>query len=261
MIKLIVSDIDGTLVQDGTHEINPELVEVIRKLRNSGIQFAAASGRHWDSIERLFDPIKERIFYLSDNGAYMGCHGRTLFVNPLKKEDLKELILDVRKRPDLDLVLTDAEVSYMESDNQEFIDWLVKGYRFNIRRVDSLLDLDSPVIKAAIYKKENIQVGTEDFFERYAGRFHMAFAGDMWLDFMAPGVCKGAAVETLQDALGIKPEETMAFGDQMNDIEMLGRAYYSFAVGNARSEVKAAARFRADTNNRDGVLKILKLLL
>ena len=52
----------------------------------------------------------------------------------------------------------------------------------------------------------------------------------------------------------------MAFGDQMNDIEMLGRAYYSFAVGNAREEVKRAARFEADTNRNNGVMKILQLL-
>ena len=52
----------------------------------------------------------------------------------------------------------------------------------------------------------------------------------------------------------------MAFGDQLNDIEMLNRAYYSFAIGNARPEVKEAARFQADTNVNDGVLKILRLL-
>ena len=69
------------------------------------------------------------------------------------------------------------------------------------------------------------------------------------------------AVKLLQDSLEIKPEETMAFGDQLNDIEMLEQAYYSFAVGNARPEVKATARFQTDTNVNDGVLKILKLLL
>ena len=52
----------------------------------------------------------------------------------------------------------------------------------------------------------------------------------------------------------------MAFGDQLNDLEMLNRAYYSFAIGNARPEIKAAARFQADTNVNDGVLKILRLL-
>ena len=47
MIKLVVSDIDGTLLEDGGHELNPELFEVILKLREKGMQFAAASGRQW----------------------------------------------------------------------------------------------------------------------------------------------------------------------------------------------------------------------
>lgn len=58
MIKLIASDIDGTLVHDGTHELNPELCDVILQLKEKGIQFAAASGRQWASIEDLFDPIQ-----------------------------------------------------------------------------------------------------------------------------------------------------------------------------------------------------------
>lgn len=62
MIKLIASDIDGTLVADGTDRLNPEIFQVILKLKEKGIQFAAASGRQWVSIERLFEPVKERIF-------------------------------------------------------------------------------------------------------------------------------------------------------------------------------------------------------
>ena len=65
----------------------------------------------------------------------------------------------------------------------------------------------------------------------------------------------------LQDNLDIKPEETMVFGDQMNDLEMFDQAYYSFAVANAREEVKKAARFQADSNVNRGVLKVLKQLL
>ena len=53
MIKLVVSDIDGTLLEDGGHELNPELFEVILKLREKGMQFAAASGRQWASIEQV----------------------------------------------------------------------------------------------------------------------------------------------------------------------------------------------------------------
>lgn len=89
----------------------------------------------------------------------------------------------------------------------------------------------------------------------------MTISGDMWMDCMAIGVSKGQAIKILQESLEIKPEETMVFGDQLNDLEMIRQAYYSFAVANARPEVKAEARFEADSNMNDGVLKILKLLV
>ena len=65
----------------------------------------------------------------------------------------------------------------------------------------------------------------------------------------------------LQEGLQIRPDETVVFGDQMNDVEMLRQAYYSFAVANARPEVIKEARFLADSNRGKGPLKIMKLFL
>ena len=76
MIRLIATDIDGTLVEDGTTVINTEIYDIILKLREKGIQFAVASGRNWNSIENLFKPVCEKIFYISDNGAYIGMKER-----------------------------------------------------------------------------------------------------------------------------------------------------------------------------------------
>ena len=260
MIKLIASDIDGTLVPDGSHELNPELYDVILKLRAKGIQFAAASGRQWLSIESIFEPIKEKVFYLSDNGAYVGCHGRSLYVNTIERKTVMDMVQEVRNMDGLDVMICGPDVIYTETDNQEFLDWMVNGYKFHVKQVEDLTKVDSEFIKISVYRKTDVEAHTRTLREKYADRLKMTIAGDMWLDCMRPGINKGQAVKLLQDSLGIKPEETMAFGDQLNDIEMLKQAYYSFAVGNAREEVKAAARFRTDTNVNDGVLKILKLL-
>lgn len=260
MIKLIASDIDGTLVPDGGNELNPELYDVILKLRAKGIQFAAASGRQWLSIESIFEPIKEKVFYLSDNGAYVGCHGRSLYVNPIERETVMDMVQDVRNMAGLDIMICGPDVIYTETDNQEFLDWMINGYKFHVKQVEDLTKVESEFIKVSVYRKTDVEAHTRVLRQKYADRLKMTIAGDMWLDCMRPGINKGQAVKLLQDSLGIKPEETMAFGDQLNDIEMLKQAYYSFAVGNAREEVKAAARFRTDTNVNDGVLKILKLL-
>lgn len=261
MIKLIVSDIDGTLVPDGGHEMNPEVFDVIRKLKEKGVQFAAASGRQWASIESIFGPIKERVFYLSDNGAYVGCHGRNLFLNTIDRQTVMDMVDAVRNIEGLDLMLSGPDVVYLETKNQEFVDWLINGYHFRVRQVEDLKQVDSEFIKISVYRKTEVESYTKSLREQFEDRLKITIAGDMWMDCMKPGINKGQAVKLLQDSLGISPKETIAFGDQLNDVEMLKQAYYSFAVGNARQEVKDAARFQTDTNVNDGVLKILKLLL
>ena len=261
MIKLIASDIDGTLVKDGCHDINPELYDVILKLREKGIQFAAASGRQWGSIESIFDPIKEKIFYLSDNGAYVGLHGRRLYTNPIDRQTVMDLIHDVRRKEGLEIMLSGPDIIYMETKNQDVLDWMINGYKFRIQQVEDLTAVDSEFIKVSVYREHDVESHTRDLQEKYGDLLKITTAGDMWLDCMKKGINKGQAVKLLQDSLGIKQSETMAFGDQLNDVEMLQQAYYSFAVGNAREEVKAAAKFQTDTNVNNGVLKILKLLL
>ena len=242
MIKLIASDIDGPLVHDGTHELNPELCDVILQLKEKGIQFAAASGRQWASIEDLFDPIN-------------------LFLNTIDRGLVIQLIQEIRKRPELEVMVSGPDYAYMDTKDEEFADWMINGYKFQVKRVEDLTKVDDQFIKISAYKKHGVQEATESLREQFGDRLKMTISGDMWMDCMAIGVSKGQAIKILQESLEIKPEETMVFGDQLNDLEMIRQAYYSFAVANARPEVKAEARFEADSNMNDGVLKILKLLV
>lgn len=260
MIKLIASDIDGTLVEDGKHYFNPELYEVILKLRDNGVQFAAATGRQWASIESLFEPVKKKIFYISDNGAYIGCCGRALYVNTMERELSLELIRDI-KAAGLDVMISGPDTAYLDSGNNQLYSWMAEDYKYRVKRVDNLLEVDDQFIKISAYRRTGIESFTGELMAKYGDRLKITISGDMWMDAMAPGINKGAAIKLIQESLNIKPEETMVFGDQMNDIEMMRQAYYSFAIGNARDEVKKVARFQADTNIRDGVLKVLKCLL
>ena len=262
MIKLIVSDIDGTLVKDGGNQVDPELFEVIMRLkREKQIHFAAASGRQAASIEYTFAPIQKEIFYVAENGAYLGCYGRNLFLYPMDRGLADSLCHSIREIPGLAVMLSGAKYSYLETKEPELIDWMSHGYHYHIRPVEDITQVEDEIVKVSAFKKGNIQEDVGPLFAQYSDRLKLTISGEMWLDCMAPGVNKGEAVKLLQESLGASPEETMVFGDQMNDLEMLGRAAYSFAVGNAREEVRRAARFQADQNVNQGVLKILKLLL
>jgi len=260
MIKLIVSDIDGTLVEDGGSQLNPRLYEVILKLKEQGIYFAAASGRHAASIEHIFSPIRDKIFYIGDNGAYIGCYGRELYQTPYKKELITDVLTDM-KAAGLDIMVDCADCVYTDSRNQEFLDWLQNGYHFRMKQVEDLYKLSVPIIKISACRMSGIVDAAKPIMEKYGKELKVTLAGSQWLDTMDPGVNKGNAVKILQESLDIKPEETLAFGDQLNDIEMLKQAYYSFAVANGQPETKQAARFLADSNKNNGPLKILELFM
>ena len=81
MIKLIASDIDGTLLPEGTDRINREIFDVILKLKEQGIIFAAASGRQYNSIYELFQPVAHEMIFICENGAYVNCRGYQMSEN------------------------------------------------------------------------------------------------------------------------------------------------------------------------------------
>lgn len=261
MIRMIASDIDGTLVGEGENRLDERLVEVILKLKERGIHFVAASGRQIHSIEEIFTPIRDKIFYIGHNGAYVGIYGRNLFLYPMDRALAEPLMADIQAEPDFNIMVETASTAYLEPKDPEFICRMRDGYRFQVTVVDDVKTITDPIIKVSAFVKRDMDRAFAFLHGKYGGGLKVTMSGRKWIDCMAPGVCKGRALASIQESLGVSAAETMAFGDQMNDLEMMERAYYSFAVGNARPEVKAAARFQADTNADGGVLKILELLL
>lgn len=67
MIKLIASDLDGTLLHNGAQKLTPRAIELIHELTQKGIHFVAASGRQYDNERRLFSEIKDEISYIGEN--------------------------------------------------------------------------------------------------------------------------------------------------------------------------------------------------
>ena len=76
MIKLVVTDIDGTLLPEGTDHLNPELFEVIRALKKNGIQFAVGSGRQYMSMRYLFQPVLDDVIFIAENGSNVMYQGK-----------------------------------------------------------------------------------------------------------------------------------------------------------------------------------------
>ena len=261
MIKLIASDVDGTLVVDGSSSLHPELYEVIHKLKEQGIAFVGASGRPVGSMEHIFAPVRDDVYFIAGNGYYMNYEGKKKFFTDFDKNLAAAIAADMYAAG-MQVMFDAADCVYTESNDQRFIDWIEKGYKNKVVQIDNLLELDDTILKVAGCIMDGVpEEVAEHLKAKYGSQCKVTYAGHQWVDVIDPNLSKGTALKTLQEELGILPEETMVFGDQMNDMEMLEQAYYSFAVANARPEVKAAARFMADSNVNQGPLKILKLLL
>ena len=239
MIKLIVSDVDGTLLPEGTADLDPEYFDVIRALKAKGITFAAASGRQVNSIEKLFAPVLDEVYLISNNGGYVSYQGKELQCRSFSGEMVKEIVEYLRGQEDYFYLITDVNGDYTDCDDPEMIEWLRDGYKIEIRQVPDVLKVDSRFIKLSGYaKKQDAAAAAEPAKKRFGGRAMATAAGAHWIDFTAPGGEKGNALKELQDMLGVTPEETMAFGDNHNDIGMLLRAAESYGVSGAREEVK-----------------------
>lgn len=100
MIKLVASDIDGTLVPEGTTSINPEFYEIIRKLKEKGILFVGASGRQYSSMRALLDPVFDDIFFISGNGTNIMQQGKKLYSMGMNQKEVARLIAYMRTLPD-----------------------------------------------------------------------------------------------------------------------------------------------------------------
>lgn len=266
MIKLVCTDIDGTLVEDGSDKINPEIFQVIRKLKEKGIMFVAASGRQYNSMKALFAPVAQDMIFIAEGGNLVMCRDEVMAISQMDQEVVRNLLHDIEAIPECNVLLCGPNEGYTKSDAKELIHLLTSGYHYNMKVVEDLNTvLDKKIVKVSLFQKDGRadEIAADKLFPKWGKGcgIELVCAGDMWMDCIKLGSNKGSAIEQIQKIMKISPSETMAFGDNLNDMHMILQAEHSYAVGNAREEIKKAAKHIADTYVNDGVLKELKKLL
>jgi hypothetical protein len=261
MVRLIISDIDGTLVPEGSTELHPEYIEVIQKLTDRGIHFAAASGRQASSIDVVFRKLRDRIYYVGDNGASIQRYGKLVREVKLHLEDTLGLIDDARKIPDCHLLLSTMDGFFMDTDDVDFQHLIFDTYKGSGAVVEDVRSCADDCIKISLYCKQDPHEVRDLLYEKWKSRFVVQVSGARWIDFNAMEASKGNAVRWLQEELGITPAQTVAFGDNFNDVSMLKQAERSYASVLSHPDVKAAARYEVASYEENGVLQVLKQIL
>ena len=259
MIKLILSDMDGTLL-DENNQLPAEFDEVMEELYKRGVQFAPASGRQYFSLLKSFPKYKDRFIFVSDNGTIVRQYGKELFSDIIEKERAREIFNSVNNVEGVYNVLCGKETVYLlrEKKPEPQMEELRKYFRA-VELVDSFDEIPDEPIKISFFTPDaDAEEKVYPLFAKYYDSMQVVLASAYWVDITNKGANKGAAVKALQKRLGLKPEECAVFGDYMNDLEMMSAAYYSYAMENAYPPVKEAARFVAPSNAEHGVMKTIR---
>ncbi len=261
MIKLICTDIDGTLVKDGGSELPKGFAGLVRELKKRGILFAAASGRPYSSIKHLFKDVAEDIIYICESGCLVIDGGEVLYSKCLDEKDKTEILEHMRSKKDSDYFASGIKRAYCEKSESKMHKWVRDSYKTDLICVDDILKVDDEIIELEFYDEKDAKKAIgEDFLKKYDGRGSVKAmdAGYMWVVCIRSDAGKGTAVKAICEKYGINKEEVMAFGDSQNDKDMLLAAGESYAMETASQEIKQAAKYTAPNWEHNGVYETIK---
>lgn len=219
-IKLICSDIDGTLLQYGEKEVSEELFEQIRILHRHGILFCPASGRQYTSLYKLFEPVADCCVFLCENGGIIYKDHHCIAKNAFPRTLALEIANDLWTRSDGqgEVMLSGENTVYLMERGMG----MLKRVQFignNYKIIHTPADVPEDIVKVAVYLHEGSELYAERFVPKWEKVANCAVAGPFWIDTTLAN--KGIGVKSICKMLGLNLSEVMAFGDNYNDVSML----------------------------------------
>ncbi len=259
-VRLVAADMDGTLL-NSQKQLPTDFYTVFHQLRSKGILFAAASGRQFFNLQHEFEPVKNDMLFVAENGSYVVYKNEEILVQELPKSSVVELIRIARNIPDAHIILCGKKRAYVEDRSPEFMKH-VEMYYLEKEMVDDLTEVtDDQFLKIAICDLAGSEKNSFTYFQPLQNDFQVKVSGTIWLDLSHKNANKGRAIQMIQQRFQIGFHETMVFGDYLNDLEMMREAYFSYAMDNAHPDIKQISRFSTSSNDDNGVMKIISALL
>ena len=261
MIKLIASDMDGTLLDENS-QVPPETYELIEALRERGVHFAASSGRRYDRLCEFFAPVVDKMDFVAANGAQVYADGVEVDREVYSHLAVRKLARTVKMFPNMHLALFDRTKSFLLDDEDKFVREIDK----DLPNATQIFDPPSPdfnIIKASIYCENQAQIMDMAYvLEReLSAWFTFLPSGSHWIDVTPRHVSKATGVEQLLRYYGIDRSEVLAFGDSMNDYALLRYVGQAYVMDNARYAVKQVATRVIGSNREHAVQKAMAELL
>ena len=256
MIKLVASDLDGTLLLNGAQSLPEELFPLIKELKDLGILFVAASGRQYANMKRLFAPVADEMAFISENGGLAVFNDEVLYQDSFPRELVLEIIKAIENKNGAEFTCSTKDYYYIRPKTEHFEDLMLNVVKNNCRIIKDLSEITEPCMKLAVYERGGIMEDSVSYWkERFGDRCTVVTSGFAWVDFVPFTTNKARGLKEYQERLGIRSEECVVFGDEYNDMAMLKAVPYSFAMAHAKQGVRESASY--ETERVETILKKL----
>lgn len=261
-IKIIATDVDGTLVADDHLTIPPINIKSLKMAKESDIKIVISTGRPYSLTDIESDKLGSVDYLVLSNGAVV-VDSRTLEVIYncyLPPEPLEKIIPIFEKYPVIYEIYADCKgyVTQYTYDNYFEIDGLPQVFLKEYRERMIICDAPYDIIRTKSVEKLNVDYIPKEYIEAVMEElkeipdlvFSAGFQGNM--EITAKGADKGKALAWLAEQLGISSEKIMAFGDSANDVTMLKFAGYSYAMISGNQKAKDVAKYVTKLSNNEG---------
>ena len=271
MTKIVFFDIDGTLTSKGDY-IPETTIQAIKELKKNNIKTVIATGRPPLLITDIANELNIDS-YISMNGQYVVYEGKVIESNPLTIEDVDQIVAFANKRED-GLILCIEDELIINSrislhPKSLYLKMVKKLAAFIPMRLEMLIREAAmrQKIKKSDYKNKDVymlnlnvdQKNENDYLENFV-QLDFTRANEENMDVINRGVSKAKGIEKLLDHLKIDAKDTIAFGDGLNDLEMIQFVGTGIAMENGFEELKESADLVTDSVFNDGIMKALKKL-
>ena len=268
MIKLIAIDMDGTLL-NSKKELLEETKQYFKNFHNKNTEtlLVLCTGRPETGIR----PYLKDLGYLEENHYIISQNGASIYESQTGKRVMDAFVdstaiqkwIELGKKHGISVM--GAGVDYYYSFDEEPSEWMefdVKLVSGKLKRIPTKESLNIDFYKILLMGDEEQLNEFETFIpQEWRDEFYVVRSQKYLVEVLTKGVNKAFGLEKLAQKLNIQPSEIAAIGDAANDIEMLEYAGLAIAMGNGSEEVKAIANIVTDTNENNGVIKVIDKLI
>lgn len=262
MIKLVISDLDGTFLNSQGSFDMAYYKEVKKLMKEKNVIFAACTGKQCERVEELFGEEAQDIWILGDSATRIKHQGKyiyeSLLVNSIGLAIIEKL--ESISKTHVVIACTPTAAFIKDTTPESEVKKVRSSYAV-VKQVSDYQEIKEDFVKITIYDPELRCFESVKELAEFETAAYIVASEAAWIDISNFNVHKGTTVKELQKILSISKEETIAFGDGYNDLELFSEAGLSFAMMNAFDEVKEKADFVTKTNNENGVLKTIEKLL